>query len=623
MKKHATPSPANCVWYVEVRLRTPGDMFAVADPDAVGSAVAVALEIPAEAALVGRTRRTYSLTAAHLVSTAGDESVGEIVCFPPGGGYVRTGQGTRRIGTFDFSQACIARVSKLSPGGAESRPDELRHALHDWALLEIARPDFQAAEVADWGHCDVLDLPLTIFGYPGGAGRQADVRQATDPEAVVHFWESGKVVRPVESRGFRSSDLDHRGMLGSTGGDSRPGMSGGGVFTREGKLVAIHRHAVDESMERGAVSADWIRQWLSKHRNVAFPEAIAPTRKGPHRVNAVATTAMVAFVLVCLGVAALAFNYEPQQVVEEGYVTYNGTQDRIVPIGLARWVNDACRPDSLAAITVTQMIETTLASVQAKCKTGTGLLGRVEAVQQGFDSLREARAASSSADVVRIGVEHGARHVVYLLRKVQSAVPAVTAEDPRPLGTIVIIESVARRSVLEEVMKQLRGVPAVKVEDRPLHFEWIDQSSEIGKLKPVAVIAHWHTLRSDTSTSEDLGAEERLLVGFNEVCLASPETVFVVYSSAFAKQSASSARAVLRSAVSRVRKQRALSPGATNFVRSVELLSWSSPPTDNEKSRLLEAVRAIVASRTGARRLLPEDRGTSHCLFPPSLTPGT
>jgi hypothetical protein len=118
------PYPENTVWYIEARpwsrnKDSPG--FAQADPESMGSAVVVMLETLDEDFRPRQgTARKYLLTCAHVVRRVSDNPqdhdalLEEIVCFPPGTGYLRTQPDTRKCGTFTDSEALVARVSPLS-----------------------------------------------------------------------------------------------------------------------------------------------------------------------------------------------------------------------------------------------------------------------------------------------------------------------------------------------------------------------------------------------------------------------------------------------------------------------------------------------------------------------------
>ncbi len=275
--------PQNVVWYIESRPLS-GDRdkpgYAPADPAAMGSGVAVEIE------QMDNNRkpfdppktRKYLLTCAHVVrQRTVDGALGwgamleEIHCWQPGMGYSRTYPDSRRSG----KQPGVweASVADLSPCGAMPNevPRDLRLPQNDWVLLDFQDPRFQTVpSVRQWSAV-ATGVLLKIIGFPGGAGWLEDKGRG-------HFWDTNALVESATPESFRQTRTPEHGLLKLDGPDeTRPGMSGGGVFDTGDRFVGIHRSSMDATMERGAVSAAWIKEWLFSNRNartVSQPGAV-------------------------------------------------------------------------------------------------------------------------------------------------------------------------------------------------------------------------------------------------------------------------------------------------------------------------------------------------------------
>jgi hypothetical protein len=272
--------PENSVWYIEARpWNGPKDGqagFAQVDPVSRGSGVVVTFTkiMPAGE----RQPRSYILTCAHVVRDSSDYLLEDIICYPPGSGYVRTAENSRRCGTFPNAEAQPASVSQCSPCRAVQgpRPDDLRATpASDWVLLEIKNPSFyhQQAIIAYQNEDTPMDACLSLIGFPFGAGTFSERRKAeTDGHGNDYpFWKDGRSVKATVAKDFRPADNAEPGMLNYEGPEeSRPGMSGGGVFDGSGALVAIHRSSNDSIMKRGAIRTDSIVRFLRDTYNLEF-----------------------------------------------------------------------------------------------------------------------------------------------------------------------------------------------------------------------------------------------------------------------------------------------------------------------------------------------------------------
>jgi hypothetical protein len=129
----------------------------------------------------------------------------------------------------------------------EEIPEDERGASFDWILLEIENKEeaYAAPTVPFWSRPDPSG-PFLVCGYPGAEPHTRGKVKPTIPDYRLKLHES---------------DL---GVLRLVGDETRPGMSGGGLFDTEGVFVGIHRSKRDEEMKLVAVSADFIRQRLKE-----------------------------------------------------------------------------------------------------------------------------------------------------------------------------------------------------------------------------------------------------------------------------------------------------------------------------------------------------------------------
>jgi hypothetical protein len=144
--------------------------------------------------------------------------------------------------------------------------------------------------VQNWGAV-VGQVALKIVGFPGGAGLLAH-------KNTSHFWEMGDLVESADPGSFQQKRTPDAGMLKLDGPDeTRPGMSGGGIFDANDCFVGLHRSATDAAMVRGAISSDQIKTWLApRHLRPAvsalMSASIAPP-KGPKPIASSVIQAMV------------------------------------------------------------------------------------------------------------------------------------------------------------------------------------------------------------------------------------------------------------------------------------------------------------------------------------------
>jgi len=307
--------PENTVWYIEARpWNGPKDGqagFAQVDPVSRGSGVVVTFtKVMPDG---GRQPRSYILTCAHVVRDSSDRLLEDIICYPPDSGYVRTPENSRRCGTFPNAEAQPATVSQYSPCHAVQGPrsDELKKVpASDWVLLEINNSSFyhQQAICAYENEQVPMDASLSLIGFPFGAGTLAE-RAKAEAEGYGNeypFWKDGRSVKATVAKNFRPADNTEPGILDYEGPEeSRPGMSGGGVFGDGGALIAIHRSSTDSTMKRGAIEAESIVRFLRDAYTLEFaPGKNVPGPRADWRRGAGAILPVAAFALPAVAIFA-------------------------------------------------------------------------------------------------------------------------------------------------------------------------------------------------------------------------------------------------------------------------------------------------------------------------------
>lgn len=199
-----------------------------------GSAIAVRLYRTDE------PDRTYLLTCAHVVRGS-DPSQGT--------GPVLANLRAWRAGsgfTDDEAQQ-VQVVATPHRSQDEPVPDDERAAPFDWVLLQLddKAVALAAPAVPFWAGPNPAGRFL-VCGYPG---EEPFSRSVVKPTITDHC------LTPFDC------DL---GVLRLNGDETRPGMSGGGLFDTDGLLVGIHRSKRDSERKLVALSAEYIRDQLKK-----------------------------------------------------------------------------------------------------------------------------------------------------------------------------------------------------------------------------------------------------------------------------------------------------------------------------------------------------------------------
>jgi hypothetical protein len=299
--------PENTVWYIEARPWQGPDKdkpgFALVEPTSMGSGVVVTFT--RTAADDERRIRTYLLTCAHVVRDRKDRLLEDIICYPPGKGFIGTAEKFRRSGTFENSSVRVASVSKYSPckGAPVSRPEHLRNnPASDWVLLEIADPSFRyQPSVQALLREDELPAGATlrVIGFPGGA----------------FDWKNGDIVKSIELKGSCPDMHSASGILVYRRAWERgeeTGMSGSGIFDDDGNFVGIHRSNADVVIKQSGIQLAEIARYLVVTYQLKFSGSLS----SKHRKNwRPAATRAFLTVVVCISLSFIAFGPWQQEAV--------------------------------------------------------------------------------------------------------------------------------------------------------------------------------------------------------------------------------------------------------------------------------------------------------------------
>lgn len=234
--------PGSAIWYVRASSTSGREL-------SEGSAVAVRLNRIGDP----HSARTYLLTCGHVVrGTSADGQPG----FGPVLKNIRVWAPKTGFSDAGSAEAKVHSHIK-SPAQGDVPLAERANVAEDWLVLEIGDPQSAAAApaVTQWAGTEEQG-PFRIYGYPGGS--------LSFPREIV--------VPTLAPEAFPQRDV-HQGVLRLTGSGTRPGISGGGVFTEQHLFAGIHRARADDALQLHAV---WARHILNRLMEVGFEVTVAP-----------------------------------------------------------------------------------------------------------------------------------------------------------------------------------------------------------------------------------------------------------------------------------------------------------------------------------------------------------
>jgi hypothetical protein len=219
--------PDTTIWYVEAHSGKRTYLC--------GSAVRVWLQKIGEP----RSRRIYLLTCGHVIR---DEKgygtrLDDIRVWAPGMGF--------------DPNSCFSRakVAAFFPFSSDAVPHGKQTVVDDWVVLDVVDDKFQGTDgndvVRKWSGATNKDL--AIVGYPNGRDR---------------IKEADNCVVPLSKAGFSLYSAAQAVLTYSGNGETRNGMSGGGVFDGEGSLRGLHRSKLEPTLSGQAVSVSQVEARL-------------------------------------------------------------------------------------------------------------------------------------------------------------------------------------------------------------------------------------------------------------------------------------------------------------------------------------------------------------------------
>src|SRR5262249_12759577 len=76
------------------------------------------------------------------------------------------------------------------------------------------------------------------------------------------LWTEGDLVEPAIAGEFKRQGVEP-GLVRTTGSETRPGMSGGGLFNADGGFVGLHRSRIDAAIKQHAIAATYLQEQLA------------------------------------------------------------------------------------------------------------------------------------------------------------------------------------------------------------------------------------------------------------------------------------------------------------------------------------------------------------------------
>jgi hypothetical protein len=242
------PYPSSSVWYIRVSSKGESGQ---------GSGVGIRLRMKG----VPGTEVTFILTCAHVIRRLGknDKQLGpkhgSITVYPAGYGY------NEADGIQVTPVAKVIPLTTLAVDKFYDQPvDDIENA--DWALLAFADPKWSNSRTGHslarrWFQQELKQGDLSVIaGYPNGKTGFAGYDDGND-----------NIVRPKPGYVPQTVEKVVDEIITFDGTHSRPGMSGGGVFRKDGEnysLCGLHRARHDENLQLKAVSVLCILQRLNE-----------------------------------------------------------------------------------------------------------------------------------------------------------------------------------------------------------------------------------------------------------------------------------------------------------------------------------------------------------------------
>lgn len=239
----------NSIWLVEARKVDQKESVVVRS----GSAVSVWLKNSDD------SEKKYLLTCAHCIcdeSVSDNELFGkllpELKVYRPGAAYKDT-------------VALDAKLIRSELDLSQPTPKDVAPA-SDWVLIDVENADFSSAgdhSIFSNGEFELDNL--AVIGYlQGSEGIDA----------------STEVVTPYVREGFRIERTGFGDFKYTGGEETGPGMSGGGVFASNNRLIGLHRASIKDLDQARAIDIEHILSKLgqSSEANSSLEPATIPGR---------------------------------------------------------------------------------------------------------------------------------------------------------------------------------------------------------------------------------------------------------------------------------------------------------------------------------------------------------
>lgn len=228
--------PEECVWYIEVH-SDDGEEF-------IGSGSAAAIRISD-----GTEAKNYLLTCSHVLreDTVGCLHAMQVYAWASGTNYLNEVENKKKM------KVCW-ELSPPHKTESTTEKDILGNP-KDWVLLTFeddAQAVLSSTPVVKIVEEKIDFQPKKLVGYPDGTGN----------------FEDGTVVPTSITDGFTTRNCgNNSGLLKFVGTDSRSGMSGGGYFGDDGRLLGIHQARIDAKVLTMGINSLEIVQYVQSIEN--------------------------------------------------------------------------------------------------------------------------------------------------------------------------------------------------------------------------------------------------------------------------------------------------------------------------------------------------------------------